>query len=211
MRYLKSAYAGAALPKTLGLYEMELAESVERLCGLNPDVVVDVGAAEGYYAVGMAFRIPEARVVAFDTAPIAHQFVKRLARLNGVADRVELHGLCDTRTLERLLSAAERPVLISDCEGFEDELLDPEQAPSLRTTVILVELHDMLRPGLSDRVSERFASTHQIRRIPQRERRMEDLPASVTISSEDARPILEQRRAGESEWFEMTPRPVAAG
>ena len=49
-----------------GNYEAELHEALEEFIATRPDVVVDVGCAEGYYAVGLALRLPEAHVYAYD-------------------------------------------------------------------------------------------------------------------------------------------------
>ena len=50
----------------LGTYEKELNSVIEEACAAHPSLIVDVGAAEGYYACGMALRNPQARVVAFE-------------------------------------------------------------------------------------------------------------------------------------------------
>jgi len=58
MRYVARAYHSAYHAKLLGTYEMELHGIVEELCRETPGIIVDVGAAEGYYAVGLAMRLP---------------------------------------------------------------------------------------------------------------------------------------------------------
>ena len=67
MRYpLRSSGQGGLLPKLLGTYERELSPAIERLISDRPTLVVNVGAAEGYYAVGLALRAPQAQVIAFE-------------------------------------------------------------------------------------------------------------------------------------------------
>ena len=63
MRYVDRSVGSCFIPKLLGTYERELAPKIERICRRQPGLVVDVGAAEGYYAVGLAMRIPEARII----------------------------------------------------------------------------------------------------------------------------------------------------
>jgi hypothetical protein len=53
------------IPKLLGIYERELSNCMERVCALNFSLIIDVGAAEGYYAVGLAARNPASKIVAF--------------------------------------------------------------------------------------------------------------------------------------------------
>ena len=64
MRYAGLPSGSTAGPKLLGSYESEIAAWIEGLCGARLDTIVDVGCAEGYYAVGMAMRCPAARVLA---------------------------------------------------------------------------------------------------------------------------------------------------
>jgi FkbM family methyltransferase len=45
---------------------------------------VDIGAAEGYYAVGLARRNPQARVIAFEMESKGRAALKQLAALNGI-------------------------------------------------------------------------------------------------------------------------------
>src|ERR1700722_4624595 len=61
-----SWYGGQILPKLLGVYEFELFGDVERMIYNSPDIIINIGCAEGYYAVGFATRIPAAKVYAFD-------------------------------------------------------------------------------------------------------------------------------------------------
>ena len=70
--YVTKAAVGAprvadCLPaKLIGCYEQELHPGIERLLGSSPSTIVNVGAAEGYYAVGLAMRAPGSRVHAFE-------------------------------------------------------------------------------------------------------------------------------------------------
>src|SRR4051795_10844916 len=41
------------VPKLLGIYERELHGAIEAAIRAQPDVIVNVGAADGYYAVGL--------------------------------------------------------------------------------------------------------------------------------------------------------------
>ena len=94
MRYIESSIGSALIPKLLGIYERELAPCIEEICRNRPELVVDLGAAEGYYAVGLARRLPDSRIIAFELEELGRRDLLRLAQLNGVADRVEIRGTC---------------------------------------------------------------------------------------------------------------------
>jgi hypothetical protein len=163
MRYLPFSSGSGLLPKIVGSYEMELhaavAESVARL----PARLINVGAGEGYYAVGYALLLPALEVHAFDTDALARQRLRALARRNGVLDRIHSRGECSPRELEDLI--ADRTLIVCDCEGCEDGLLDAARAPRLRFADLLVELHVERHPPIGAAMLSHFAATHAATRI----------------------------------------------
>src|SRR3954454_23679734 len=77
------------VPKLLGIYERELHGAVEAAIRARPAVIVNVGAADGYYAVGLPRRCPAAAVHAFEADAAAADLCRRVAAANGVDVRVE--------------------------------------------------------------------------------------------------------------------------
>ncbi len=132
MRYIDHSIGSAYLPKLLGTYERELGMVIEEICSCRPGLIVDVGAAEGYYAVGLALRNPRARVVAFESQPVGRTALCKMAALNGVAAQVEIHGRCDSFQLETVLKlrepeASDAPDRVSGQLGrVADRLSSPE-------------------------------------------------------------------------------------
>jgi hypothetical protein len=162
------------LAKFLGTYEMELHSLLERLVRQPFDRMVDVGAAEGFYAVGFALRCPSLQIVAYEQLPKGRALIRQLATANGVADRVDARGQCDIDTLRDALEGASRPLVIMDIEGGEGALLNPAEVPALARSAILVETHDCYAPGVSAAIRERFASTHSTEVIESRSRDVSD-------------------------------------
>ena len=134
MRYIETAFGSAYVPKLLGIYERELNPFIEQACAQNFPLIVDVGAAEGYYAIGMALRNPDARVVAFEMEQKGRAALEEMAKLNGVLSRVEIRGKCKTENLAQLLAASGRALILCDAEGDEEILnLTPRMAPCTTT------------------------------------------------------------------------------
>ena len=154
------ALCSALYPKLLGTYEHELAGVFEAALGRNHPLVVDVGAADGYYAVGFAFRQAGTRVIAYDQDPRARAELAKLAELNGVAARIEIRGRCEPAELARL--GAPSGLMIVDCEGFEDMALSPENIAALSGWEFIIETHDGFVPGVTKLLVERFQATHRV-------------------------------------------------
>jgi hypothetical protein len=193
-----------ALPaKLLGCFERELHEPLERLIGRGFSTIVNVGAAEGYYAVGLALRVPDARVHAFEIDEARRELCGELARVNGVADRVETAGECDAAWLAGL---EEDCLLVMDCEGCEVDLLGPEQAARLAGSAVVVELHDFIDPRSGGEVVERFASTHDVERVPATPRYTGDFPELDFLGWKNRELAISEVRSHSMEWAVLTPR-----
>lgn len=176
MRYVNESVGSAYLPKLLGIYERELNGCIEQACGLNFPLIVDIGAAEGYYAVGMALRNPTARVVAFETEAAGRAALQSLAQLNGVAARIDILGEGEVKNLCAALSIGERSLVICDVEGNEQTLLNLDALPALAHAHLLVEVHEFIHRGITDRILQRFGLTHDIQHIWQEPRSPRDFP-----------------------------------
>ena len=127
-----------------------------------------------------------------------------LARINGVRDGVRIGGECRPEGLGEL--PADGVVLLSDCEGAERELLDPQRAPRLLGWRILVELHDFIDPSLTETVTGRFRATHDIALIEGRPRSGDAFPELSFMSASQRSAVLSERRPEAMRWADMRPR-----
>jgi precorrin-6B methylase 2 len=165
MVYAHEATEGALLPRLLGTYESELHPHLDAFIAEGVDCVIDVGCAEGYYAVGLARRIPSATVYAHDISEAARAACAELAQKNGVAERVVIGGEFRPEHFQDF--AGRRALVMVDTEGAELDILVPERAAALAEMRIIVETHDMHRPGALKTLMSRFAPTHDIQRVDQ--------------------------------------------
>jgi hypothetical protein len=192
------------VPKLVGTYELELQPALERLIARQPATIVNVGAGEGYYAVGLARRLPHAQVHAFDIDDEAQRLCRSLAVMNEVADRVTVRGECSPAVLADLAGAD--VALVMDCEGCELALLRPDESPTLRDWTIIVELHDFLDPATSTIITERFADTHDVDLIEARSRRGLVVEQIDFLSAAEQEIALEEARPPGMRWADMRPR-----
>jgi hypothetical protein len=79
--------SGSLIPKLLGAYEYELRPVLEKICHEHYTEIINVGCAEGYYAVGFAMRFPDAKVFAYDIDKGALKLCEEMARLNKVSQQ----------------------------------------------------------------------------------------------------------------------------
>jgi hypothetical protein len=158
------AKGSCLITKFVGTYEAELTPVVEESVRRNPPPIVDVGCAEGYYAVGFAMRYPQAKVHAFDTSPEARMLCKQTAIANKVHDRVAIAGECSPADLLNL-PLPRGSLVVSDCEGYEVDLFKEEVVKHLAASLVFNEVHDCYRPEASPTLKTRFSATHDLQVI----------------------------------------------
>jgi len=204
MTFVRNVAEGCCVPKLLGCYEEELHPHVERAISAGYEQVLNIGVAEGYYAVGLARRMPRARIFAFDIDENAQRTCAAVAAANGVSARVEISGLFRGEDFARYGDA--RTLLICDIEGAEKDLLDPAKYPALAHMDVIVELHDCVEPGLSRLIPERFAGTHEITLVKQAGRATPLPPLFDQLSHLDQLLAVWEWRTGPTPWAIMKTR-----
>jgi hypothetical protein len=160
MQFVARSAEDCHVPKLLGSYERELHVHIEAAIARGYRHVVNIGMAEGYYAVGLALRMPQARIHAFDRNAAARSACHSVAEMNGLADRIEIGGEFSGENFATY--PAGDTLVICDIEGDELGLLDPAQFPALASLDVIVELHEYLKPGVTNTICSRFGSTHDI-------------------------------------------------
>jgi hypothetical protein len=154
---------GDHLPKLLGTYESELYDVAEQVFSTEPDFILNIGSAEGFWGLGAAMRtgVPALLV---DLDALALKIARENAQVNNLTD-IEFSTDSSCQSMQAVLSQHKKPFLIMDCEGAETTLLDLDAVPALSHTYILVETHDCFGMNISDTLKARFQNTHQIEEI----------------------------------------------
>ena len=198
MRYPRqSILSRNGVPLLLGNYELELHHVIEGRGAEEYDMVIDVGCAEGYYAVGLA-RLLKIPVHAFDAEFRERNLCRQMALENHVDTLVNLCSWCSPTRL-RNLASGRRALVICDCEGFEVDVFDREVIRDLTWSDLLIELHNVSGVDVKRVLCDRLADSHEICLIPytgvgpQR-------PELECLGPEGRRFVREMRNAGQ-EWL----------
>lgn len=207
LRYRRFAHAFM-----LGTFEREIQPWIERAIELEIPRIVNVGSADGYYAIGMCLRMPEVEMIAFEMDAGRRDKLRYVAELNGVLERLDIRGFCEPEDLQAALAEPGGPSLVmSDVEGHEEVILDPERVPALRGSYVIVEVHEHFVPGIRAELHRRFEGTHELVDIPQQPRRREDVDYHSFLTDRlprifDLERVLREPRAKADSWMWMAPR-----
>lgn len=158
------AYGSAMYPKLLGCYESELNPSLESLLKTDYHSIVDIGCAEGYYAVGVAMRQPNAMVYAYDIDVKAMDACEKMAKLNKAEKNMRFGTFCSPETLIGM-DFEKKSLIFSDCEGYEMDLFTPDVVKNLKNCDLIIELHDLYTEKISPSIIDAFSASHQIKLV----------------------------------------------
>ncbi len=205
MSYSIGQAAGSALlAKIIGSYEQELHPVMQEIIDGKYTDVVDIGCAEGYYAVGLAVKKPELKVWAFDTNAPARALCEKLAKENNVSYRVTVAGHCDAAAL-RKIPVRGKAVVICDCEGYEKALFSSETCAALAGQDLVIEIHDFLDPTISSTLFARLNVTHDVTRIPSIPDFVRPIvypsPALINETYATQASLMAEKRPLDMEWF----------
>lgn len=206
------AVGSAYFPKVLGTYEKEIQPLVESITRIPWSRIINIGAGEGYYAVGLARACAGAEVIAFEANPEAHELIRKLAMANRAI--VSVFGSCDVATLTDLPVKRGQQLLVCDVEGFEKELIDPVRIPFLAQAHLLIEVHEDRAPGVEELLSGRLRPSHELDIIRQAQRVRADFPLRglVPMLFPDGHilSIMDEMRRPNTDWLWAVPKSSAA-
>ena len=201
--FLRQSTEGCHLAKLLGSYEQPLQPFIEAAIQAQYSLILNIGCAEGYYAVGMARRMPATRVLAFDLDLNAQRVCTELIAKNKVTDRVTVGALFKPADFAQHMG--QKVLVLCDIEGAERELLDPVNAPALLGMDVIVESHECLIPGITELLINRFKESHQITLVQDNgQRQLPPMPAWFNnLAHLDQLLATWEWRSGATPWLVM--------
>ncbi|MGN3966372.1 hypothetical protein ACS0ZG_33845 [Burkholderia gladioli] len=197
--------------KLVGFYEREVCDVVQSL-GTGRDILVDLGGADGYYAVGLLATGRVARSVCYESEPHSRANIHAIARRNGVQDRITVLGQA-TRDfygdLARLGVDLERTFIISDIEGGEFDVFSSDCLRALSRAHIIIELHHFNFDDSAEKLSalhERAREFFDIEFLRTGSRDPADIPLLQSWNDSDRWLMCSESRGTLMNWMHLSPR-----
>ncbi len=206
MQYIRKSSGSTLFPKLIGSYEESIQNIIQKSILNNYEKIIDIGCAEGYYAVGFAYKCPNSKIIACDLDKQAIDNLKELIEINNVSNveiRQEGFGF---ESLNKILEKAEKTLLICDIEGNEIDLLDLENVPNLRNVDMIIESHDCFISGLSEVLINRFYNTHVIEVIINYDFLLNNYPILEQLSDKIAKYMTNEQRPPQMKYLYLKSR-----
>jgi predicted O-methyltransferase YrrM len=182
------------VPKIVGSYESQLHAILQKIFDTPYIDIIDIGCAEGYYAVGFASRMPSATIHCFDVNEGDLNFCRTMAKHNNLTN-LTYNNLCMPETLINF-DFKGKGLIFCDCEGFELELFTEEVVSKLTNIDVVVELHDVINPVISGEILMRFQHTHNIQVINNLNVDLSKLTGLEQLSKKDREFAVFEHRGG---------------
>ncbi len=201
LQYVDKAVGSNYLHKLVGSYEAILHPILSDIFKKKFDTVIDIGAAEGYYLVGLGQKFPEAKLVGFETEVTGRELITEMYQKNHLHNELILEGTATAANVAPYITEA--ALLICDCEGGELDILDPKlESAFTKIDTAIIELHDFVRPGIKEALTERFSATHTITLVPFKMANPSQFKFLASIENQSEQyEILRERGWQEQEWM----------
>jgi hypothetical protein len=191
-------------PKLLGSYERELQPVISSLAKNHYSEIIDIGCAEGYYAIGLARIFASAEVHAYDINKRALELCQNMAKENNVLERVHVNTVITSEVIGNF-KFKEKGLIVSDCEGFEVDLFNENNLKNLLNCDLIIELHDFIDLEISVRLKKLFSKTHNLESVYSSDDIYKshnyDYPELSRLSLGEKMEILRERRPAIMEWL----------
>ena len=167
--------------------------------------IVDIGCAEGYYAVCLSMVIPNSNICAYDVSNVARKQCREMFTLNSIdKSRYSIGEFCDSDRLTSL-KLGEKVLIVSDCEGYEKTLFNFKVKDKLSCHDLLIEAHDCIDIEISTYLGQLFESTHNItivEIVDEIQKAKRDAFSEIShLNLDEKRIVLGERRSSIMEWL----------
>lgn len=198
----------------LGCYEVEVLEALHAHEWAARSHFVDIGAADGYYAVGCLRNGRFRTADCFELTEVGRETIARNAERNGVADRLRIFGAADATFLAQLEGTDwSDSVVLCDIEGAELTLLDEACLNAMQGAMIIIEIHNWIADfwPLYTALLERASHYYSLRFLESSALPTHDLPELRGMPDDNRMLMLSGGRPNVMRFLQLTPpRPTAS-
>ena len=129
----------------LGLYEKEILDEIGGQRKGKYQTFIDIGAADGYYAVGMLLAGIVDNVISFEISEVGREAINENWVNNGNPGAITLYGEANHASLKVIPKHIfDNALVLIDIEGYEFELLTKDVIKQLQFSEVIIEIHNWI-------------------------------------------------------------------
>ncbi len=191
----------------LGLYEKEILDFISSQ--VSYEVFLDIGAADGYYALGMLHSKLAKHSICFEMSNKGQQSIKDNWVLNNKPGKLDIFGEANENSIcEIAATLPENTLILIDIEGFEFSLLTPKVISILNKFTIIIEIHNWVTDFTSKYVKllNMLNIYYDIKIINPIERNTHDIPLLRSFTDDNRLLVTSERRPCLMRFLKLNPK-----
>jgi hypothetical protein len=192
-----------------GIYEKEVLDYLGSI-RKKYKCFIDLGAADGYYGVGVIVSNLFEHSYCFEKSEIGRQVIKNNAQRNGVTDNLSVFGYADENFFNCIKKyKPEECLLFCDIEGGEFNLFSDEVLNYFRNSTIIIEIHDWLVDNGEfelSKLKERASTIFNINALTTGSRDLSHIRELDSYGDTDRWLLCSENRMRRMQWLVLTPR-----
>jgi len=197
------------ITQTLGIYEEHVLNRLIFFSTQGAQRFIDIGAADGYFAVGMAYSKIYSEVYAFEISSKGQEKIISNASRNLCSEAVHVFGEASITSLEKLINNETKSTVLIDIEGAEYNLLSNEMLSLLSGNYVICELHPWLIENgeeLQNELLNRVSQIFNFELISRESYSPNLFPEFDDLSDEERLVAVGEGRAKNMKWLVLTPK-----
>jgi hypothetical protein len=193
----------------LGLYEKELLDFIETLPDDRFSHFIDIGAADGYYAIGMLVSKKINNCICFEQSEKGQQTILANWQRNQAPGQLKILGEANEQSLSSLRpEELQRSLVLIDIEGFEFELLSTDFLAKLQSCTIIIEVHNWV-DGFLEKYAQLLRNAHHffaIETVERIDRTTSHLSELRDMTDDNRLLFTSERRPCMMRFLKLTPK-----
>lgn len=193
----------------LGLYESEVLHSLMKKPSRCKNFI-DIGAADGYYAVGALKSGEFEKSFCFEISKKGQGAILENASLNGLERDVTVLGEANKISISQIPEyIIENSLVMVDIEGAEFDLINEDFLQKFRSSIVMIELHEWMVVDGSEKLAALLKlanKTHNITELKTGARDLSNFNELKMLSDTDRWLICSEGRARLMTWLRLDPK-----
>jgi len=190
-------------PKIFGLYENQILNWIYQK---KFDLLIDVGAADGYYALGMLSQKIARRAVTFEISVNDREITKSSAIINNVDDLIFIKGEATSSEIIEVLKSCSNGLIIMDIEGGEYNLITRELLEAAKNYCLVIEIHEVVDKDIQENMLNLCREFHHFEELTSLERVFPRDKFTEKLTDNERSLLLSEGRPYAMTWVALSPK-----
>lgn len=184
----------------LGLYEKEILDFLFSKDLDSRDTFIDIGAADGYYAVGMLHSGRAKKAVCFELSQEGQDTILENWKKNHSSGLIEIYGDIFLNFEEAIKNIdMSKVITLIDIEGTEFDFLNDTTLAALKDSIVVIEIHNWVEQFIEKysqflRLASKYFKVEFVERVERPTVHFEELRSFTDdnrlLLTSEARPCL---------------------